>query len=331
MQHAAKLQATSRLVSRSISLDDPVNTSAVLGRPVPLPTIFSLSSMVDLEMDFLIQDHQPGSQSRSSSLAASYFTRSQDIGTQYHDPRSSIALLDPNPTDLEEETRDYMLATEIASTRDLDPDPITTCPESASSSFRYKEARSWWSDWWLPEILALVFSNACLASIVFILKRVDGKPLSDWHSFIQGSVPVRYAVSIAPNSVISFLSTIAKSCLGFTATACISQVKWLHIQNKRRSLASIQIFDDASRGPLGAIGLFCTAETASSVAVVGALITLAALVIDPFTQLVVTYPLRPVSMENGIAVVYTSSIYDSGATIQYKSFTRLAIDHSKST
>jgi hypothetical protein len=284
--------------------------------------------MADLEMDLLIQDRQHGSQSRSSSLAASYFTQSQDIGTHYHDTASSIALLDSDPTDLEDSVRDYMSATEIASTRDLDPVPITTCPESASSSFQYKDARSLWFDWWLPEILALVFSNVCLASIVFILKRVDGKPLSDWHSFIQGSVPVRYAVSIAPNSVISFLLTIAKSCLGFTATACISQVKWLHMQNKKRSLTSLQTFDDASRGSLGAIGLFFTAETASSVAAVGALITLAALVIDPFTQLVITYPLRPVSTENGIAVVYTSSTYDSGATIQCKSFTRIAIDHS---
>jgi hypothetical protein len=139
-------------------------------------------------------------------------------------------------------------------------------------------------------------------------------------------VPGGHVMSIAPNSVISFLSTIAKSCLGFTATACISQVKWLHMQNKKRSLTSLQIFDDASRGPLGAISLFFTAETASSVAAVGALITLAALVIDPFTQLVVTYPLRQVPTEDGVAVVYTSSIYDSGATMQRKSFTRPALD-----
>jgi hypothetical protein len=59
---------------------------------------------------------------------------------------------------------------------------------------------------------------------------------------------------------------------------------------------------------------------------VGALITLAALVIDPFTQLVVTYPLQQIPTENGIAVVYTSSIYDSGATMQRKSFTRPALD-----
>jgi hypothetical protein len=78
---------------------------------------------------------------------------------------------------------------------------------------------------------------------------VDDIPLADWHSFVQGSVPYGHIMSIAPNSVISFLSTIAKSCLGSTATACISQ-------DKRRSLASLQIFDDASRGPLGAIGLF---------------------------------------------------------------------------
>jgi hypothetical protein len=197
----------------------------------------------------------------------------------------------------------------------------------ARSSPQSKDARIWWSDWWLPEILALIVSVMCLASIVLVLRRVDGKPLSDWHSFVQDSVPGGHAMSIAPNSVISFLSTIAKSCLGLTATACISQVKWLHIQKKKRSLTSLQIFDDASRGPLGAISLFLTAETASSVAAVGALITLAALVIDPFTQLVVTYPLLPVTVANGIAKINTTSVYDSGATliVRFPNTSRLSI------
>jgi hypothetical protein len=279
-------------------------------------------------MDFLYQDHQPGLQSRSSSLAESYFTQPQDVDTHYHDPASSIALLSPDSIDLGEKVRNHTLAADVASAKDLEPDPITTCMDITSSTFQYKDARSWWSDWWLPEILALIFSNMCLASIILVLRIVDDMQLADWHSFVQGSVPYGYVMSIAPNSVISFLSTIAKSCLGFTATACISQVKWYHIQNKRRSLASVQIFDDASRGPLGAISLLFTAETASSVAAVGALITLAALVIDPFTQLVVTYPLKQVRTQDGIAVIYTSSIYDSGAIIQCKSFTRLALDLS---
>jgi hypothetical protein len=284
--------------------------------------------MADFEMGLLTRDYQPGLHSRSSSLAVSYFTQSQNVHTHYHDPASSIALLSPDATDLGEKVRDHMLATDVASAKDLKPDPTTTCIDNTSPMFQYKDARSWWSDWWLPEILALIFSNMCLASIILVLRTVDDIPLADWHSFVQGSVPYGHIMSIAPNSVISFLSTIAKSCLRSTATACISQVKWLHMQNKRRSLASLQIFADASRGPLGAIGLFFTAETVSSVATVGALITLAALVIDPFTQLVVTYPLKQVRTQDGIAVIYTSSIYDSGAIIQCKSFTRFALDHS---
>lgn len=283
--------------------------------------------MADFEMISLVQSRRPSLHSRSSSLEPSYFAQSQDIGTLYHDSASSIALLGLQPTDIEEKIRDFTVTTNIDSVMDLDPDPTSTSTNNASSPFNFKDARSWWSDWWLPEILALVFSIVCLASIVYVLKMVDDKPLSDWHSFVQDSVPGRHTVSIAPNSVISFLSTLAKSCLGFTATACISQVKWLHIQNKKRSLTSLQIFDDASRGPLGAIGLFLTLETASSVAAVGALITLAALVIDPFTQLVVTYPLNQVPTEDGVALVYNSSVYDSGATMQSKFSTRLALDH----
>jgi hypothetical protein len=228
----------------------------------------------------------------------------------------------------EEKVRDCMLTKDIASAMVLDADLIFTSTDSVGSSSQYKDARTWWPDWWLPEILALIFSIVCLASIVLVLKRVDGRPLSDWHSFVQGSVPGGHVMSIAPNSLISFLSTIARFYLGFTATACISQVKWLHMQTGKRSLTSLQVFVDASHGLLGAIGLFFTAETASSVAAVGALIMLAALVIDPFTQLVVTYPLRRVPTDNGIVVVYTSSIYDSGPRMQRMSFTRPALDHS---
>jgi hypothetical protein len=254
--------------------------------------------MADLEMESLDHAHRPDIQSRSPSLAASYFTQSYDVDTHYHDPASSIVLLGPQPADIEKK------------------DAVFISTDGASSPHQSKDVRTWWSDWWLPEILALILSNMCLASIILVLKTVDDIPLADWHSLVQGSVPYGHIMLIAPNSVISFLSTIAKSCLGFTTTACISQVKWLHMQNNRRSLASLQIFDDASRGPLGAIGLFCTAETVSSVAIVGAQITLAALVIDPFTQLVVTYPLKQVLAQDGIAVIHTSSIYDSGAIIQ---------------
>lgn len=269
----------------------------------------------------LVQNHRPGLRPRTSSFEAYYPTRSQDIDTHYHGPASSVALLSPQPTEVEEKVRGCTSTTEIDSAMYLEPGTPSTSMDNASSSIQSKDARSWWSNWWLPEILALSVSIVCLASIGLVLKTVDGRPLADWNSFVQVSVPGGRAMSIAPNSVISFLSTIAKSCLGFTATACISQVKWLHIQNKKRSLSSLQIFDDASRGPLGAVGLFLTAETACSVAAVGALITLAALVIDPFTQLVVTYPLRPVTLENGIASINTTSVYDSGATMQRKSLT----------
>lgn len=271
--------------------------------------------MADFEMISLVQNHRSGLRSRTSSFEASYSTRSQNIDTHYHGPASSVALLGSQPTEVEEKV------TEVDSAMFLEPETTFTSTDNASSSIQSRDARSWWSNWWLPEILALSVSIVCLASIGLVLKTVDGRPLSDWHSFIQGSVPGGHAMSIAPNSVISFLSTIAKSCLAFAATACISQVKWLHIQNKKRSLTSLQIFDDASRGPLGAIGLLLTAETGSSVAAVGALITLAALVIDPFTQLVITYPLSRAPMMNGTAVFSTSSIYDTGATMQGKPFT----------
>jgi len=62
--------------------------------------------------------------------------------------------------------------------------------------------------------------------------------------------------SLQINSVISFFATIAKLSLSSAVGAAISQSKWLwYRQAKPRRLQDLQMFDDASRGPWGAVQL----------------------------------------------------------------------------
>lgn len=56
-----------------------------------------------------------------------------------------------------------------------------------------------------------------------------------------------------------------------------------------RSLEHLQIFDDASRGPWGALKFFLFARKATFIAYVGCIVTIAAIALDPFTQQILSY------------------------------------------
>jgi hypothetical protein len=98
-----------------------------------------------------------------------------------------------------------------------------------------------------------------MVAIVVVLKmRIHGKLQSSW------------TLPLAPNTVIALFSTLSKSAILLVITACISQLKW--------------IFDDASRGPLGAISLIVRIRWGATIASFGALLTILALGQDAFYQ-----------------------------------------------
>ena len=153
------------------------------------------------------------------------------------------------------------------------------------------------NDWWTLEIAAGVLSIACTVAVVVVLSKFDGKPLSAWHSPLQ------------PNSVLSILTTVAKSSLLLPVAECISQAKWLHFQ-RPRSLHLIQAIDSASRGPLGAAQLLFTMQAFT--AWFGAIITLAALGFDPFVQQILSFEPREVLLNNSDTQLQISRSFDTG-------------------
>ncbi|KAL4767150.1 hypothetical protein BDW60DRAFT_200677 [Aspergillus nidulans var. acristatus] len=103
--------------------------------------------------------------------------------------------------------------------------------------------------------------------MVAVLLDTQGTALSTWH------------LSIAPNTVISILATVSKASLLLPMAESISQLKWLHF-NKVYRLSDLDVYNNASRGPLGAF-LFLF-RLPASLGALGAVVTLTALAFNPF-------------------------------------------------
>ena len=115
-------------------------------------------------------------------------------------------------------------------------------------------------DWWLWEFVGASIAVISIVVIFVILLLYDSSSLPDWpFIFTVGSLWLSLwlcAEAVQINSVISFFGTIAKLSLGSIVGAAISQSKWFWFrQGQPRHLQDLQLFDDASRGPIGAAQL----------------------------------------------------------------------------
>lgn len=163
-----------------------------------------------------------------------------------------------------------------------------------SKTYQKRLSRFGW--WW--EVYATLLAIASTAAIVGVLIHVNGKPLSSWSLLIQ------------PNSLVAVFSTIAKSALLVPVAECLSQLKWNYFE-KPRALSQMQVFDDASRGPWGALKLLWTTRTTALLASAGAFLMLLMLAFEPFTQQVIQFNSRniPLLNETG-SMSYTKSLSD---------------------
>ncbi|KAF1996400.1 hypothetical protein P154DRAFT_443513, partial [Amniculicola lignicola CBS 123094] len=117
---------------------------------------------------------------------------------------------------------------------DLPPPPA---PLTARTSFNRFLHFGWW---W--EVSSIFVATICTCLSMTVLFYTDGKALTEWKLPIQ------------PNSLIAIFSTIAKSALLVPIAEGLSQLKWTYFEvPEPRELAQMQVFDDASRGPWGAL------------------------------------------------------------------------------
>lgn len=190
---------------------------------------------------------------------------------------------------------------------------------SVQSTAKYKaHRRDMWADTWLWEMLSLALSAACFIALSTVLLVYDGK-----------SVPRLYW-GITLNAIISTLVTISKSALLAAITPALGQLKWHWFQDSYsasrqvdkagggggRSLMDAQLFDDASRGPLGSLRLLIRYRS-SLIVSIGAALMVFSVVIDPFAQQLIHYSTLTVPFTNGLAPNVSRSEgikdWDSGA------------------
>ncbi|KXH38468.1 hypothetical protein CSIM01_05593 [Colletotrichum simmondsii] len=112
-----------------------------------------------------------------------------------------------------------------------------------------------------------------------ILAFHDGKPLPHWPDLIS------------INTMAAVFTAIFKASLMMPVAEGLGQLKWDWFQRPRR-LADIVLFDDATRGPWGSLMLIIKRVfqvQRTYLAGLGALITVAALAIDPISQAMIEH------------------------------------------
>ncbi|KIW04641.1 uncharacterized protein PV09_04386 [Verruconis gallopava] len=129
---------------------------------------------------------------------------------------------------------------------------------------------------WTLELACVFISLACMAALLVLFIYFDKKPLSSWHFYFS------------LNTVASTLGTTAKSSMLLAVGSAIGQGKWQWFYNNPQPLRDFDVFDEATRGPLGSIRLLWTLR-ARHLAVLGALVTIISVASDPFLQAVVNY------------------------------------------
>jgi hypothetical protein len=175
------------------------------------------------------------------------------------------------------------------------PKSKTRAASSVPSSQSFVEA------WWLIEVAALVVSIGILSALLAVLVVFNDRPLSDW--------PITF---ITLNAVISTAAAFSKSALLLPLANGLSQVKWLWYRDgtlgegRSRKLINFQRFDDASRGPWGALQMLFHV-IGSPLAIVGCVAMATTILFDPFVQQTLTYPSRTVTC--GTAEILRTNTY----------------------
>ncbi|KAK8053984.1 hypothetical protein PG996_013285 [Apiospora saccharicola] len=157
------------------------------------------------------------------------------------------------------------------------PPPAPPSPPPKRGSKRF---RRWTKDTWATEILAMATSVACTVATCVILMTFNNNRVPDLPN----------AVNL--NAIVSTLSIVSSSLMMYAVSAAIGQVKWNWFRAQRQPLHHLELLNEASRGPLGSLGILL-AGTVRSLATLGALVTLLNLGVAPFVQQVIDLSSKP--------------------------------------
>lgn len=176
----------------------------------------------------------------------------------------------------------------------IKPAPLPSPSNTASPTFFKKIVL----DTWTCETLSIVFSMACVGAVAVVVGLYDGEPIPQFPS------------GITLNTIISILSTAARSALVYVLSATVGQLKWHWFSRKGHRLRDMQALDDASRGPLGSIVVLFS-FMGSSLAIIGGIVMMTVVAFGPFLQQVLEYPTRAVEAAASEPQIIRNSNYSS--------------------
>ncbi|KAK4498574.1 hypothetical protein PRZ48_011232 [Zasmidium cellare] len=154
------------------------------------------------------------------------------------------------------------------------------------------------------EFYAAYFSFACFWAIYSVMWWEEGQPLAQWNFRINSGY------EISPTAVVSFIAALGKSSFLLTLTEIISHWKWRYFDEGSHSLADLELFDSASRGPLGALWLIWKLRWNNVLASLAAICVLLSLMVDPFVQLVSDFPIHTQASDLERAEYRTATVYN---------------------
>jgi hypothetical protein len=181
-------------------------------------------------------------------------------------------------------------------TKTDDPDVVR---QSSTTSSRHSRAEVF-SIWWLEMICSAIFCGA-LVAIVATIYSYEGRPLPEWP----------YHLTI--NTLIAIYVVILKAALLLVTAQGLGQLKWRWF-DRVRPLSDLTSFDDASRGAWGSLSLLWTLKGRHIMASCGALVTVAALFIDPFAQQVISTIPCTTDVQSSQATIPRTNFYNEAGT-----------------
>lgn len=129
--------------------------------------------------------------------------------------------------------------------------------------------------WWL-EFLTTFLAVGILAATVATVYPYSNKPQPSWP----------YGVQL--NSVVSAYFLVFKTFVLLIITTCLGQLKWAWFR-RPQPLDHITLYDNASRGVWGSFELLFFLRRRALLPYVGALLTILAVISDPFGQQLVSF------------------------------------------
>ena len=201
-----------------------------------------------------------------------------------------------------------ILPTDAAETRDSTEPSRPRPGELVARIFR---------NWWI-ELLALALLLITFSGMIAVLRYYQQQPIPQW--------PLGFSI----NTALSVFGLAFKGPLLYVTAQGIGQLKWQWFST-RRPLSDLSTYDDASRGPWGSTKLLLEARWRHFAAFLGALITVVALGVDPFTQAIVSYYGCSTGTDKATSnVSRLNSYFTRGSGYGLSTQTRVAIDTSLS-